>query len=233
MNCEEVRLALDTYIDGELDCEYVRELEAHARTCEICNRELEVAKQLKDVLTHMDDDVVVPLKAQAAWRNAVCVEAAKRHRRRVWQYGTYAVVAALVLVFGVQFALSGSDNRQTTVMLEQEVSASQALVARDGNARSVSVIDGVDVENYTVWKKMDVTSLNEALQSIQMLADEYSGSCVIEADDACRVEVPSEYLDDFLKAVRAIGTETYSEISEHKTETATVLFQVYENIENE
>lgn len=226
MHCEEAKRALDAYIDGELDCETARELEAHAKTCETCSGELEAAIQIKHALAHLDDDVVVPLKAQAAWRKAIHKEASKSPRKHVWRRSLYAVTAALVLVFGVQFVLDGMDNRQSgAALLEQDAPVSRTLVARDGGLGNSED----DAEHYTVWKKMDVISVDEAFQSIQMLADEYSGSCVLEGDSACRIEIPCEYLDDFLKAAQSIGVETYSETAEHKTETAFVLFQIYEN----
>ena len=81
MNCEEARLLFDAYVDGELSEEEKRALIDHALACEACAQELQAAELLKDTLAHLDDDVQVPLQAQAAWRNAIRAEAKKKNTK--------------------------------------------------------------------------------------------------------------------------------------------------------
>ena len=41
------------------------------------------AEEMQDILSHIDDNIVVPLPAQAAWRGAVRKEAAHRRMKRL------------------------------------------------------------------------------------------------------------------------------------------------------
>ena len=136
MNCEQMRAMLDAYIDGELSAEEMRALRDHAAACENCRSELEAAELVRDALAHMDDDVSVPLEAQAAWRNAVRAEAGKRSRRRVLRV-VYGLAAALVVAIGCTAVLrSDALNPQNALTLDAGVQARgvelSAMVATDG-----------------------------------------------------------------------------------------------------
>lgn len=225
MNCEKAMQLLDAYVDGELAQEELQALENHAKACEACRRELRAARLLKHTLAHMDDELAVPLQAQAAWRNAVRAEAQKK-KRNTWLRGAYAVAAALVIMLGVGLAFNVGSDRQPALMTRENSSATQAIVARDGGVQAVYSLE--DSSDYTVWKKLDVEKLDQAMQTAEMLADEYSGTCRMESEGICRIEIPYEYLEDFLKAASHIGVETDSEIMEQEAETAVVLFQFNE-----
>lgn len=71
MNCSEFEKCLDLFIDGDLDEAKRLEFEAHAVACGECQERLKTAEQLREILSHMDDEISVPLPAQAAWRSAV------------------------------------------------------------------------------------------------------------------------------------------------------------------
>lgn len=225
MNCEKVMQLLDAYIDGGLAQEELQALENHAKACDACAKELTAARLLKHTIAHMDDELDVPLQAQAAWRNAVRAEA-KKKKRNIWMRGAYAAAAALVIMLGVGLAFNVGSEHQPTLMNQENSSATQALVARDGGAQAVYAME--DSNEYSVWKKLDVEKLDQAMQTAGMLADEYSGTCRMESEGICHIEIPYEYLEDFLKAASHIGVETDSEIMEQEAETAIVLFQFNE-----
>ena len=82
MNCEEARMLLDAYVDGELTPAQERALMDHVNACESCRHEFDAALLLRDVLGNMDEEVAVPLEAQAAWRRAVRAEAKKKAMRK-------------------------------------------------------------------------------------------------------------------------------------------------------
>lgn len=228
MNCKEMRLLLDAYIDGELSAAEMRALEDHAKACESCREEFGAARLLRDTLAHMDDDVFVPLQAQAAWRSAVRAEAGKKARRK-WPRAAYALAAALVLAFGVNFAFDAAKNPQPDLLAAQPMQSDSALLETDGAVRSSAK---AGMEDCTVFKKLETTSLADAQAELQLLAEEYSGSFSQMSEDLCRVEILSDDLEAFLKAADHIGAEIYAEFynedSSSQAETAIVLLQLCE-----
>ena len=105
MNCKEALALLDAFIDGELTAEQESALLDHVNACEACKQEFDAARLLRDVLGDMDEEIAVPLEAQAAWRKAVRQEA-KRVAVKKWTRWAYAAAAALVLVVGCTVALN-------------------------------------------------------------------------------------------------------------------------------
>lgn len=233
MNCEEMLRLLDAYIDGALTDEEVCALKAHAKTCESCMRELEAAELLKDTLAHMDDDIAVPLEAQAAWRNAVRKEAAgtKQKNKRVWLRAVYAVAAALVLVLGGNAILhnmpadTNNDDNQLLSMTNVSPNAAHVMIARDGG-KQPAYSGEVKQDAYSVWRKIKVDSLADAKEKLKMLSEEYNGVFSMDGEDICRIELPYEYMEDFLKASSRVGNELYLEISDEEALTAVVLVQL-------
>lgn len=225
MNCEEAMRLLDAYLDGELATEERQILEDHAVNCEACGTELRAALWIGESLAHIDDELTVPLKAQAAWRRAVRAEAAKKKRRRTLR-GLSAAAALLVLMFGAHFALDRAEEEPVLLLNDENVASSRMIVASDG-ADDMEA----DLKDYALWKKFEVASLSDAVQSLEALAAEYSGSCDADAAGICHIEIPYVYLEDFVKASGQIGTELYAESGESSAETARILFQLYEMTE--
>lgn len=224
MDCEKAMNLLDAYVDGDLTPSDVQMLEAHAKICKHCEDEIKAAIFLKETLAHMDDDVVVPLEAQTAWRKQIRLETGKK-RRSMWLRGACAIAAAFVLIFGVHFAFDKPEDAQLLSLNEQETVISNELVARDGRTRMTA-----EATEYAVWKKIDVDSVEDAIRTVSMLTEEYNGNCNIEEDGICRVEIPSVYLGDFEKACSHLGTETYCENAECDPEIAVIMFQFNENL---
>ena len=138
----------------------------------------------------------------------------------------YAAAAALVLFFGVNLALDRQAQPQNDLMPGSITADSTefALVARDGVDETVSA--GGSGEMLTVRRKITAPSVQEALDSLAQLAQEYSGSFVAEGDAACRIELSAQYLEDFTKAAGRIGAEIYSETVGGGSEMAVILVQV-------
>ena len=88
MNCAEVNGLLDFLMDGALDEGQRRALQAHAQTCPECAGAIRHAMQLKALFAEMEMEADVPLKAQAAWRNAVRAEEKRNRRRRFTRWRT-------------------------------------------------------------------------------------------------------------------------------------------------
>ena len=227
MGCDEVMRLLDAYIDGELSDAQMRMLEEHAKACEACREELEAAKLLKETLEHMDDGITVPLQAQAAWRSAVRAEAAKK-KKKIWMRYASAVAAVFVLALGINFAFGNQEDQNMAAMPMMLASgmdnAEYALVASDGLEETAVQMDA----QYTIRRKITAESAGEALEKLELLAQEYSGSFTLEGENACRIEIPMDYLQDFTKASERIGEEVYSEAIGEGGSTAVILIQITE-----
>ena len=229
MNCEEMRAKLDAYIDGELSAEEMRAVEAHAAACEECGRELETAKFVRDALGGLDQEIAVPLPAHVGWQKAVRAEAKRRANRR-WQRAAYAVAAALVLVIGAVAILQRMPvpGSQETEPLTVAAAPTEAVVARDGEMETAAL--AAEEEAYAAWKKYDAADFGAACASVEALVQEYSGSFeTVNLDEGpmvYRIELPREYLEDFLSAVSHVGTEQDSETMDTRGETALVYIQI-------
>lgn len=132
MNCSQFSDLLDAYIDGEMDDVAREGFEKHAKECESCMNQLRAAEQLRDFLSQMDDDIAVPLPAQAAWRSAVRQEARRRTLKRIYS-AAGAVAAACILTLGVTTMLHSSEPAGVSPAAGRSIDAQQvAFVETDG-----------------------------------------------------------------------------------------------------
>ena len=238
MNCEQMRAMLDAYIDGELSEEEMRALRDHAAACEDCKRELEAAELLRDALAHMDDDVSVPLEAQAAWRKAVRAEAGKRSKKRALRV-VYGLAAALVVAIGCTAVLRSDALKPQNALTPnagaqaRAVEFTEMMVATDGEADAVQATYSLSAEDYAAWKKYGVADFDRACQTLEELTAEYSGTATTDRGEAdreamYRIELPAAYMEDFLNAASLLGTELDSELREESGETAVIYIQLTE-----
>jgi len=206
VNCSEFKQMLDLYIDGELNESQIRSLEEHAAQCGECRKELAAAEQLREILSHVNDDISVPLPAQAAWRSAVRAEAKRSRMKKIYSV-CGAIAAVCVLTAGV------------TSMLGQKapvsVATSQPRVETDG----VTYDAGANEE--AMMKSVSTRSLDYISRTIAAddTAQAYKYLCDIIAEYDCAVEretegderkvfvqVSGEMAVDFINAVDSIGT---------------------------
>lgn len=230
MSCEEARRLLDAYVDGELSPEQERGLMDHVNACENCKQEYDAACTLRDMLGDMDDNIAVPLEAQAAWRSAVRAEAKKKISRR-WTRIASSVAAALVLVFGLTMALRPGEEAPAGMPM----TINAPIIARDGESEQVSAAaDGAE-QDYSAWKKYSTERFDAACETIEALTAEYSGSFKLEGEPVSgareavyRIELPRDYMADFLSAASCIGSELDSETMDAAGETAVIYIQIGE-----
>ena len=233
MKCEDFRKLLDAYIDGELDKAQACEMLAHAQECEECNKELKLAGMLRDVLHGMDDDIVPPLAAQAAWRSAIKAETRKTRLHRIYKYcGTAA--AALVVLVGCVALLDpfGSDKAKNTP--ETGADSSYTFVAADGNeaaptafARTISV--DADMTGMTANVKLCCEDPSAACDAIISLAEEFGGMTDApsggENSAYVTAYIPAGSVDSFIEALSMAGEVTDASIS-GEGDTVTVAITV-------
>ena len=184
MVCDEARMLLDALVDGELSAEQEAELIAHVHACEACMEEYKAAMLLKDCLKDMDEDIAVPLEAQAAWRRAIHAEAKRKLSRRWMRVASIAAVM-LVLVGGMGLVTKDRAPAALTVPKTMEMSVKSAapveLIAADGDMQDAAAAAGVADNGYTARKKFTAADLQAAGEAVEMLSAEYSGSGVGES----------------------------------------------------
>ena len=128
MNCKKFRSLLDGYIDDTLSMDEIAFMKAHAEKCPSCKEEMRYSDMIKNEVKGMDDDIVVPLQAQAAWRSAVRKEIRNKKLKRAYKALTSVAAAAVVLV-GTTFAMRGTgalppkyvepeENQKTTCLMK-------------------------------------------------------------------------------------------------------------------
>ena len=214
MNCESFTDLLDRYIDGDLNSRQQGELLDHATACVECAHKLREAELLKRLLSGMDDSVAVPLEAQAAWRRAVKAEASRKKIRRHARLAT-GIAAALVIALGSGYFLK-YDNA--------EVSGAPTLTILEADGASKSA-ENAGVSQYAAWRKIRTADAQGAYEALQALSDEYGGTIQSTEDGAYRIELPSQYLEEFLQASSRIGEELDAEAGESSGEMVTVYVQ--------
>ena len=143
MRCEDFLSEIDLFLDGELDdMERARMLE-HAKNCASCQDALRSAEQLNAILSTLDDDVSVPVAAQAAWRNAIRRESRKR-ATRLFVRTASAVAAAFVLMVGVTAAFRAGGKLDSGLSVENlPFHAPQATAPTYVNSISYAPDNGV------------------------------------------------------------------------------------------
>jgi len=126
--CEKIRSMLDDYVDDLLTPEEIEFMKAHAEKCERCAEEIRLSDIIKNELKGMDDHVIVPLQAQAAWRNAVKKEIRNKKFKKVYK-ALSSVAAALIVLVGATFALRSNDLLPKDIVDEYNYTSSLAVVA--------------------------------------------------------------------------------------------------------
>lgn len=220
MNCEKLRTVLDQYIDGETDDVLHRAMEEHVQSCEMCARELRAAQMVRDSLLSMDKEIAVPLEAQAAWRDSIRKEARKRNIQRKLRV-VYGVAAALIIALGSSLIMSEHHTGGI------ELQSTAGLIARDGEIAAADYAAEA-LNDYDVWKKIEVDNPKDAIGFIEDLTAEYSGTCKVQDAQVCRIELPADFLEEFLSAVAHMGRELDSEMLSLNKDTAVIYFQVCE-----
>ena len=175
MNCNELTDRIDDYVDGVLDSEPRRDLEAHVADCEDCQAAIDNAMKLRKLLQEYGDSSM-PTPNEAFFENAL-VAAARQGRadqkRRSWMTGFGSAVAAglaIWIVSGVFFnspKAPAVDPVVPTVTMALEEPRTINLVFSSAMALSdatltVELPDGVEIAGFEGQQKITwLTSLQE------------------------------------------------------------------------
>ena len=238
MKCEDFSRLIDAYIDGELGKAEEDRLLTHAQECEKCAEELKNARNLRDMLMGMDDDIVPPLSAQAAWRTAVKAEARKKRMKNIYKY-CGSIAAVLVIMIGVfagtDIFHSGKPVQENTV---QTADAGFVFVATDGGeataapavmARSISMEED-EVAGSTASVKLIAADPASACEQIVSLAAEFGGSTDAQggSDTSAYLTayIPAESIDQFVESLSLIGEVSGYQLNDTGSDSVTVTVTV-------
>jgi anti-sigma factor (TIGR02949 family) len=127
MNCEDARVVLHGYLDGELDPSRSLEFEAHLRGCDRCKAEFTKYQALSSTIRNSAQY----FKAPEDFRSRIVSEMRRSDRSRLpiqrisarWQVLVGSIAAILVASFGLNAILA---RRSTESLIAQEVVASHA-----------------------------------------------------------------------------------------------------------
>lgn len=208
VNCSEFKAVLDRYADGELSVELLAAFHLHADSCKECDALRKAAYRLQELLSHMDDDVSVPLPVQAAWRKAVRAEAQKGRRTRMFRIAG-AIAAVCVLSVGTMMFVRNSPAPQVAEsVLDQANLTSVAYVETDG-VKGDSMLDAPvanDNIRYDTWV-LYVDDVESAASYIRDIVAEYEGYVDAQTEDALSVRVTGANAADFVQAVGALNAD--------------------------
>ena len=221
MNCSEFKQMLDLYIDGELSAQQQNEMKQHAVQCRPCAEQLNAAEQLRDILSQMDQDIAVPLPAQAGWRSAVKKEAVRLRMKRIYT-AVGAVAAACVLTFGVTAMLQAGNGPTLGTEVEEAAVRKVAFVQTDGlsdeavleASAAPGMMRAVSMDVPYARRSISVKDLQAAKDYLSDVISEYDGLIEREADGDEGAEIylriPGGNIEDFIRATNSIGTAVES-----------------------
>ena len=239
MKCEDFIRLIDAYIDGELDQDTLSEMLDHARECENCAQELSAAEMLRDTLTGIDENIVPPLPAQAAWRNAVKAETRRKRIGRIYKICASAA-AAVVLMVGLYVGLDAFDNnaKQSETSVSTEADAGFLFVATDGSdatpapaARTISLTDEYEeMAGSTASVKLTAADPSAACESVISMAEEFYGYSEIQggSDDNVYLTayIPAESIDQFVDSLGLVGEVTGYQFNDAESTNVTVTITI-------
>ena len=99
MNCEEVHLLLDTYLDGELDSARQLEVEEHLSLCPICQSQVEERREFRTFFAANVAGDKAPPQLEARVLAAVRRAQAQQKPALSWQPWVFATAVVVLSVF--------------------------------------------------------------------------------------------------------------------------------------
>lgn len=223
MKCSEINQFLDLLMDDAISDEQMQLLRTHSESCPDCAESIRAAFEMKEMFAQMEEEVDVPLAAQAAWRRAVKAEASRKKMNRFYRAaGSVAAVAVLAIGIGWGINMDGAAptaQPDTAIVIasgsnEETPMAKTAVIQADGEpgtaetesiaaARSMST-DSAPMHEY----QMTVENVDSACNHISDITAEYEGTIEIQRIDNesgsganIYLSLPSENVNDFMSAI--------------------------------
>lgn len=191
MKCIEYSELISAYVDEMLSPQEEEKLMMHLKTCQACQKELEVLKQMQMMCQHLEE-VPLPDKFHEELMRRLKVEnKVKSPIKFKWQYGGALVATMLVgILFFNQLGLSSSKNETATGY------ATKNQVAEDNTTTEVApYASQSQVAEARMQDEAGLIAHEKQLESSTFMAEE------TEAQNAWKVEV--EDSKAFIEALKA------------------------------
>lgn len=209
--CDKFRSLLDGYIDNTLTDDEMAFMKAHADKCLECAEEMRLSDIIKNEVNGMDDDIVVPLKAQAAWRNAVRKEIKNQKFKKAYK-ALSSVAAALIVLVGATFIMRSSGALPPKAIEQQQPASAPVIFA---------MATAADISEYDAMPETAVQMRAKAASGSYVLETDGEADSVILTDSegeniikSCDIVSKTEVIDDDIKAIYDLTEEYEGYVSE-------------------
>lgn len=247
MKCSEINQFLDLLMDDAISDEQMQLLRTHGESCPDCAESIRAAFEMKEMFAQMEEEVDVPLAAQAAWRRAVKAEASRKKMNRFYTAaGSVAAIAVLAIGIGWGINMDGAApvaQPDTAIVMasgadEDMAMAKTAVIQADGeqatsDADSVMSVRSISADSMPMHEyHMVVDNLDSACSHISDIAEEYEGTAAIQRlDDISAsaaniyISLPNENAQDFMSAISHLDVagNILTEIEAGNAETFSIL----------
>lgn len=209
MDCIEFKSRLDAYIDNELSPKDRIAMLEHAQNCKDCNDELKYAEMLVDITANMPEEIVPPLEAQAAWREAVRKEARPKNSFKPFR-GFKTIAAALVVLVGCVAVFGEWNNDAASPDSQVGEQGVFTYVAADGNETSPrSAASEEPGSAMTASAKLIADDIRSSSETVEGIVGDFGGYVddVSVNDNAAYITayVPGNELASFMESLEYIG----------------------------
>lgn len=220
MKCEEFRTMLDALLDDELSEQQRAELQEHADRCVDCKEELFLTERLKALTGNMKSEIVPPLPAQAAWRNAIRKEEKNKRFRKLYRIAG-AVAAAAILLVGAVAGIRAIPQKKAA---EPEFAFS--FIATDGESDRAIPADVMEetastkcfeqeLHESSAWElsvTVDEGEKQTVRDRVMSVIQDFGGQVEAELSTGITAYIPVEQQNAFYEVLSMIGTvETVSD----------------------
>ncbi len=161
LNCEEFQKSINPLLDGELDERQISDMHEHMDACESCSRQYQELMDVRDMLAHMDDDLVTPAEFESGWRKAVREEKRTRHTRG-WVRALSGVAAAFVMLAGAT-AIRRTDINASDALPQATAVVYSATENTDSYDETVALTSDAAVSSTLEYDTADTSGLEAAM----------------------------------------------------------------------
>lgn len=223
MKCSEINHLLDLLMDDAISDEQMLQLRMHGESCPECADSIRAALEMKEMFAQMEEEVDVPLAAQAAWRRAVKAEASRKKMNRFYR-AAGSIAAIAVLGVGIGWGVNMNNmtpvaQPDTAIVMasgsnEETPMAKTAVIQADGEPRtaeteSIAAARSMSADSAPMHEyQMTVENVDSACNHISDITAEYEGIIEIQRIDNesgssanIYLSLPSENANDFMSAI--------------------------------
>jgi hypothetical protein len=211
LNCEEFQKSINPLLDGELDERQISDMHEHMDACESCSRQYQELMDVRDMLAHMDDDLVTPAGFESGWRKAVREEKRTRHTRG-WVRALSGVAAAFVMLAGAT-AIRRTDINASDTLPQATAVVYSTNENTDSYDETVALTSDATESSTLEYDTADTSGLEAAMPTEGATSD-YTQVLLADSTDDTSTQAKYSYSDsDNLGATSSGGILDVDETS--------------------